>query len=115
MRVSAAQFLPGRHWGTENLSFGAVARPTGGHPLFYQTSSRLIFFSQLREKIERSPSQASKVSEQTKCVGVDLQRLQARSFTFQPGRSYTLMASASHSVLLGSFSRIARRSLYASL
>ena len=71
----------------------------------------MIFFSQLREKIERSPSQASKVSEQTKCVGVDLQRLQARNFTFQPGRSYTLMASASHSALLGSFSRIARRSL----
>jgi len=34
--------------------------------LLRQTSSRVIFFSQLREKIERSPSQASKVSEQTK-------------------------------------------------
>src|SRR5215472_16913748 len=100
---------------TEDPRVGAMARFEGDVSACYQTSSRVIFFSQLREKIERSPSQASKVSEQTKCVGVDLQRLQARSFTFQPGRSYTLMASASHSVLLGSFSRIARRSLYASL
>jgi hypothetical protein len=81
------------------------ARLPGFALLPHQTSSRVIFFSQLRAKIERSPSQASNGSEQTKYVGVDVQRLQARSFTFQRGRSYALMASASHSALLGSLSR----------
>ena len=70
-----------------------------------------MLFSQRLERTERSPSQASKTSEQIKCDGVDLHRLQARNFIFQPGRSYTLMASASHSALLGSFSRMVRRSL----
>ncbi len=36
---------------------------------------------------DRSPSQASKVSEQMKCVGVDLHRLRARNFIFQSPRS----------------------------